>query len=59
MAMNSLHCSNHKKEKKEEEKNLLNTLKKIWVMLGTGTEPSSSALEVKVKNVKAVCYKFI
>ena len=28
-------------------------------MPGTGTEPKSSASEVKVKNVKAVCYKFI
>ena len=55
MAMNSLHCSNHKKEKKEEEKNLLNTLKKIWVMPGNGTEPKSSVSEVKVKKVKAVC----
>ena len=53
LAMDSLHCSNHKKEKKGQ--NLFNTLKKIWVMPGRsrGIEPSSSASEVKVKNVKA------
>ena len=59
LAMNSLHSDNHKlkkEEDKEEEKNLLNSLKKKFYLINIsallmGITPSTSPLEVKVKNV--------
>ena len=59
LAMNSLHSDNHKlkkkKEDKEEEKNLFKFIEENYFInisvLLMGITPSTSPLEVKVKNV--------
>ena len=58
LAMNSLHSDNHKlkkKEDKEEEKNLFKFIEENYFInisaLPMGITPSTSPLEVKVKNV--------